>query len=239
MTRFLLPFLLALTVHGLISQLSWEQKQVQLPEAGGIKSIDINIENLSVPEEQHKIESSKIEPPPQAQRPAEDKAKAEELPAPTQLPSPKKVQIKSVKQKVVQKSFTKTVASPPRLQTTLPPKEQKQKNQSYIISNASLTPNTPQQQAATIQAKPMYQKNPKPPYPPLARRRNWQGTVVLLVTVDIQGQSQKVKIVKGSGYSILDKTAKKTVLQWKFTPGQINGSPTAMEVQVPIHFILE
>jgi len=83
------------------------------------------------------------------------------------------------------------------------------------------------------------QKNPKPPYPPLARRRNWQGTVLLLVTVDIQGLSEQVKKLKGSGYSILDRAAKKTVQQWKFTPGQINGHPTVMEVQVPIHFLLE
>lgn len=239
MTRFILPFLLALTIHGVISQLSWEEELVQHPKSGGERSIVVEIENLFVPEEQQQIEPRKTEPNPQPKTRPVDAAKKEESSSPPQLPAPKKIQVTSKKQKLVQKR-PKDIATPtPNLQTTHTPKGQKQNYESRAVSNAALVPNASKQQPTAIKASPLYQENPKPPYPPLARRRNWQGTVLLLVTVDIQGRSEQVKILKKSGYSILDRAAKKTVQQWEFTPGQINGRPTVMKVQVPIHFMLE
>lgn len=91
----------------------------------------------------------------------------------------------------------------------------------------------------TVEARPMYQKNPKPAYPMLARQRGWQGTVLLAVMVAADGVSEKVSIVKSSGFQILDKSALKAVKGWKFLPGMERGTPIAMEVMVPVNFVLE
>lgn len=44
-------------------------------------------------------------------------------------------------------------------------------------------------------------------YPPLARRRNWQGEVHLGVRVEANGRLSNIHVVHSSGYSILDKAA--------------------------------
>lgn len=246
MTRFFLPFLFALSIHVLISQFSWEQKQVELPEAGGEKSIVVAIEQVSAPEKQHQLET---EPEPrQARTPIQPKIqpvtvekKRESVPQPP-LSEAAKVEIKPAKRKIVKKLSRKTPSTTPTTQATALQEQQKQYTEPTASSDLSLPPKAlkaPRQKIASITAKPLYQQNHKPPYPPLARRRNWQGTVLLLVTVDVKGSSKKVQILEGSGYSILDKTARKTVKKWKFTPGKINGRPTEMQVQVPIHFKLE
>jgi periplasmic protein TonB len=90
----------------------------------------------------------------------------------------------------------------------------------------------------SVKASPLYAKNPKPHYPALARRRNWQGTVLLAVFVSEKGEAHRVRLHKSSGHPLLDKSALKTVASWRFQPGMKSGHPVAMEVLVPIHFKL-
>jgi periplasmic protein TonB len=245
MTHFLLPFFLALSIHGLMLQLTWEQKQVQQPEAGGERSIVIAIEQIQVPQKQHQVEP-KPEPEPRQTRvppqpktlPVDVEKRRESLSQP-QLSEPAQVQIKPAKHKIVRKSPKTIPTSVANTQVRSLQEQLQQHTEPSAFSDLSHSSKTSKQKISSITAKPLYQQNQKPPYPPLARRRNWQGTVLLLVTVDVQGLSKNVQILEGSGYSILDKTAKKTVQKWKFTPGKINGRPTEMQVQVPIHFKLE
>lgn len=44
-------------------------------------------------------------------------------------------------------------------------------------------------------------------YPQIARRRGWQGTVTVYVTVESDGDVRRVKLGKSSGYSLLDESA--------------------------------
>lgn len=44
-------------------------------------------------------------------------------------------------------------------------------------------------------------------YPPLARKRGWQGTVRLRVSLDPLGRINAIHIADGSGYSVLDQAA--------------------------------
>jgi TonB family protein len=44
-------------------------------------------------------------------------------------------------------------------------------------------------------------------YPPIARRRGWQGTVTIHVTIKSNGDLRQVKLSKSSGYSLLDNSA--------------------------------
>lgn len=88
-------------------------------------------------------------------------------------------------------------------------------------------------------AIPRYERNPKPAYPEAARRRGYQGTVILLVLVLRDGSPGWVQIAKGSGYTLLDEAAKEAVARWRFVPALLGEEPVEMEVEVPILFKLE
>jgi len=92
---------------------------------------------------------------------------------------------------------------------------------------------------AGIHAAVMYRHNPAPNYPALARRRNWQGTVVLAVVVTVEGKGKSVRIHRSSGYTILDKSALHSVRSWRFQPGTEAGKAIEMEVLLPVHFRLD
>ncbi|MEN8198635.1 MAG: energy transducer TonB [Thermodesulfobacteriota bacterium] len=91
---------------------------------------------------------------------------------------------------------------------------------------------------AMVKATPLYSRNPKPEYPPLARRRNYQGTVLLSLLVSAQGDVSRVTLQRSSGHVLLDKSAIRTVKNWRFLPGTDDGRPVPMEVLIPIHFRL-
>jgi|GEM_PF-857193 len=88
-------------------------------------------------------------------------------------------------------------------------------------------------------ARPLYRDNPPPRYPLQARKRHYQGTVVLDVLVDARGKAQDVKIAESSGYSILDRAAMEAVENWRFQPGRRNGRPVDTWVKLPLRFELK
>lgn len=81
--------------------------------------------------------------------------------------------------------------------------------------------------------------NPKPLYPKLSRRLNEQGQVVIRVYVGTDGSAQQGEVKSSSGYDRLDQEALRTVLRWRFVPGQRLGTPEAMWFNVPVNFVLE
>ncbi len=88
-------------------------------------------------------------------------------------------------------------------------------------------------------ARPLYRKNPRPAYPRLARRRGYQGTVILEVLVGHDGTPRKVRLFQSSGYSSLDKAAAAALKKWLFAPGSKNGIPVDMWVKIPVRFQLD
>ncbi len=89
------------------------------------------------------------------------------------------------------------------------------------------------------EASPLYQLNPPPRYPGLAKRRGYEGLVVLEVDVDEYGRPATVTLFAGSGHSLLDKAALRAVRKWHFQSGSINGIPQKMTVKVPVRFRLD
>lgn len=80
-------------------------------------------------------------------------------------------------------------------------------------------------------------RNPKPEYPMSARRRGWQGKVMLGVTVGDDGLSETVTVLNSSGYSILDQAALTTIRdQWVFTLAYTQTAVEPYYVTVPISF---
>jgi TonB family protein len=87
-------------------------------------------------------------------------------------------------------------------------------------------------------AHPHYSINQKPDYPLIARRRGFEGTVLLRVLVLENGEVGKVDLEKSSKYQILDSAAIKAVNEWSFIPGKKDGVVLASWVKVPIKFRL-
>ncbi len=57
--------------------------------------------------------------------------------------------------------------------------------------------------------------NPAPEYPPIAAKWGWEGIVRLKLYIK-NGKVDKIKVIKSSGYTILDREAVKTAKKWMF-----------------------
>ena len=84
-----------------------------------------------------------------------------------------------------------------------------------------------------------YLDNPRPTYPPVARRLGLEGRVVLRVQVSAKGAPEEVVIAQSSGAAVLDEAALKAVQGWTFVPARRGETPIARAVDVPILFRLQ
>ena len=87
-------------------------------------------------------------------------------------------------------------------------------------------------------AYPIYKGNISPPYPLLARKRGYQGTVLLEVLVSKDGKVASIQLSRSSGYKILDRAAIKGVRDWLFYPAKRGDELIEMWVKIPIRFTL-
>lgn len=83
-----------------------------------------------------------------------------------------------------------------------------------------------------------YLNNAPPTYPSLSMRRGEQGKVVVRVFIDANGVASRAELRISSGHDLLDQTALRTVLKWRYVPGTRAGSPKGMWFNVPINFVL-
>jgi protein TonB len=93
--------------------------------------------------------------------------------------------------------------------------------------------------APLVEAVPMYRKNPAPQYPRVARRRGYEGRVILEVLVNEEGNVEDLRIFQSSGHRVLDRAAMKSVQGWLFEPGRRGDEKLEMWVKVPIRFDLK
>lgn len=84
-----------------------------------------------------------------------------------------------------------------------------------------------------------YLNNPKPAYPPLARRLGEQGQVLLRAYVRADGRPEQIELRRSSGSARLDTAAQETVRLWRFVPARRGDTPTAAWVLIPINFRLD
>ncbi|MBK8971120.1 MAG: energy transducer TonB [Hahellaceae bacterium] len=64
------------------------------------------------------------------------------------------------------------------------------------------------------------ERTPFPVYPQLARRRGWQGTVVVGLLVSPQGHPIESQVLDSSGFPLLDEAARSTLASWELAPSQ-------------------
>ena len=107
------------------------------------------------------------------------------------------------------------------------PREAKKNEASNLLSDIPVT-----------YAHPIYRRNISPPYPLLARKRGYQGTVLLEVLVRKDGKAASIQLSRSSGYKILDRAAIKGVRDWLFYPAKRGDELFEMWVKIPIRFTL-
>ncbi len=90
----------------------------------------------------------------------------------------------------------------------------------------------------TISSGVEYIRQPQPEYPPIARRKEEQGNVILRVLVNDKGHPEQVEIQKSSGFLRLDEAARQAALRALFKPHIENGQAIAVYAIVPISFHL-
>ncbi|NZA26041.1 energy transducer TonB [Luteimonas sp. SJ-92] len=79
----------------------------------------------------------------------------------------------------------------------------------------------------------------EPDYPVAALRAQEEGTVLLRVQVDAQGNPGDVEIARSSRSRELDRAARDAVRRWRFSPALENGQAVASTVEVPIDFRMD
>jgi periplasmic protein TonB len=114
---------------------------------------------------------------------------------------------------------------------------------SGLISNTGS--NTPPPPPPPIKKREVYKiggdlkesmliKQVKPEYPPLAARMRLSDVVILVVTIDEEGNVSDIKVQKGN--PILNEAAIKAVKQWKYSPTVLNGEPVPVIGTVKVIF---
>ena len=96
-----------------------------------------------------------------------------------------------------------------------------------------------QQIGAVRMARPMYRENSPPAYPKRARKRGYEGTVLLQVLVNRQGRVDELRVDRTSGHAMLDHAALNAVGKWYFEPGRQGTRKIDMWVKVPVTFKLD
>jgi len=91
----------------------------------------------------------------------------------------------------------------------------------------------------SVFTQPRYAINPKPIYPSEARKRGYEGEVLLRVEVLSNGQVGEIEVKRSSGYKLLDQSAIYAVKQWRFIPATKDGEAIDLWVNIPIKFQLK
>ena len=134
--------------------------------------------------------------------------------------------------------------SPPKQTTTLPPPPETPPIVFDDPSPVDLPPQPPRppeppRQTSTLGSVDPSSKAMNPPtYPPSAARAGIEGTVVLVISIDAQGNVLGVEVEKSSRNRDLDRAAIAAAKKWRFSPQVENGVAVASRVRVPVDFNL-
>jgi protein TonB len=250
MSRLFLAFIMALSLHLLLGVLPWPREKPPMMQPADNNSIDksitINLNQVSdVVKESRPAHSPPLMTPPTPPLTPMIPNRAVHLAEPLeQIPEKAKTR-ERLQPRAKKRVFERQVNTPP---TTSAVAAKASARPPAAPPAAKATPSKklqargevkPDPSPTIIKARPLYGQNPKPPYPALARRRGWQGVVILVVMVSADGSPGQLTIHTSSGHELLDKTALQTVKNWHFLPGTKNNIAASMKVLVPVQFVLQ
>jgi protein TonB len=248
--RILLALLLALGFHGILFGIEFDwlhKKPLSRPRA---RTLTMSLGYLEPQKPKPKPVIIKPESPPKKIVLPKKKVKKKK-PEPIIKPEPKKEVVRAPA--IIKKDVAPHKKEPSKLQPSFEIKDAelakeepdglsaevardtKGEEVSMAVDKGVLSSELP----AVREAKPLYRINPPPSYPKIARRRGYEGTVILEVLVDRNGKVGDLRVSKSSGYRILDRAATASVKDWVFEPGKKGNQNVEMRVKVPIRFQLD
>ena len=236
MKQILTAAVIALGIHGLLLCLNFkwhESRSLERP-----KSRVLNMTLTSLPMKTTPKSDSQLSKP-VLKEPTSKK---------TKMTRPERKHVQSLPQKKVRipvKTKNKDVTSKTpenskqTSETTATRFETEQNSSNDFSKKNEQNALTPSPTNVIHEARPIYRLNPPPTYPRIARIRGHQGDVMLDVLVNKNGTVGDLKVIKSSGYPLLDRAAKSSVKNWLFEPGMVGTEKTKMWVRVPIRFELK
>jgi TonB family protein len=96
----------------------------------------------------------------------------------------------------------------------------------------------PPRSIGTDRTSPSFTTSPPPNYPTIALQNNWEGTVLLRVSIDAEGAVSEVEVARSSGHPILDGAAVTAVRRWRGSPATQNGLAISTTELLPVRFKL-
>tara|TARA_B100000242_G_scaffold101863_1_gene70173 strand:- start:64 stop:780 length:717 start_codon:yes stop_codon:yes gene_type:complete len=106
------------------------------------------------------------------------------------------------------------------------------------IKNFSEDQNTKSTFASSATYKIGSAKNPHPTYPLIARKKGWEGRVIINAKIDREGNVSEIKVLESSGFKVLDNASLETLKKWKFTPAKIGNKFVTDTVNIPVKFLI-
>ena len=237
--RWSLPLILSALLHVFLLQMLVPAQEAPPPRLAGSSRMTVILAGPVQPEPAAAIQASAPEPEadlsaaqtlPEASDPRQEQAVTSIQLVPTRIKKPMAAGIEPALQPsaAAHPAMAERGAAGPAGQTA---------GQAAAMDSVVAGPPAP---AASVQkALPLTADNRPPAYPALARKRGWQGQVVLVVEVGCDGAAQTVRVERGSGYPLLDEAAREAVRRWRFQPGTRDGEAVVTQVLVPVHFVLE
>jgi protein TonB len=222
--RITLAAILALSIHGFLLGLKFN----------GLKRIPSEMPKLRVMNMSLVLRQPRMTTP----KPAVKKPQIKTKKHLKHFPKPKP---KKIFKEVIQKAEKDPSKAIPEKTVDMPKTpDLSEQTQSESVSKETDTEGEPLSGKQIIrEARPLYRSNPPPKYPAVARRRGFQGNVVLEVLVGPVGNVIELHVLSSSGYPILDRAAKSSVKNWTFEPGMRGQEKVEMWVRVPIRFELK
>ena len=236
MPRLIIAMVGAIGFHVLLLMTVLPEHEVVEPEVKGSGHVTVSIMRRQAPVPE--LIEEPVAEPDQVEK-QEKTVQQEQVIKPIPLPAPKKsepvndtkVEVEKVAESTKEKKLvSKTIPVEPVPEKVVEPLNEIPSTDVEIDSSAA---------ESLRQPEPLETVNRPPSYPSLARKRGWQGTVLLEVDVQSDGKVKSIQIKKSSSYKLLDREALDAVRKWRFSPGLKSGEPVPMKVIVPIHFLLQ
>lgn len=251
MKRLSMAALFAIFIHGTLLVVEFPEPEKHLPKLSEFKTLNFSLQ-IEKPKV-HKKENH-VTPKPIPKIKKEPKNEKPVVKKPLPFPKLKKKAVKPLESKkkiVTKKNVVKKPSEPPPplpVETAItetaevpdePPAPPITTPAIAETVNDDVVEKTTPTSHVIQEARPLYLENPPPHYPLIARKRRYEGMVMLEVYVDKEGNVADVRLHKSCGHRVLDKAALKSVRGWKFEPAKRGRETVSMWVRVPIRFRLK
>jgi protein TonB len=227
-------FVALLTAALFAGALKWGKVTIDLPKPPiqQAQFIDLNFIQIQKPKS-----TSTPQPSPQPKAPVIP-PKESPVPEPVVKPEPEPSPTPKVDPAIVKKQRQAKAAQERELARKRIEEKRRQKLTAQKAENARKKAATTAAGQRTV-SKPSGISQPKPKYPPAARRAGQQGTVTLSFTIGSSGKVISARIAKSSGYILLDNAAISAIRGWRFKPARnALGEPVSYSYTLPVPFRL-